>query len=692
MIYTKGMENEILKFIEDNEILSFDTETTGLNVRKDRIMGFGISSNSVSYYIPLLDWDVRSSKVDFVDTPDDFIKQVLQSLSTKKLITWNASFDLRITKNNLGADLISALYADVLLLKHTVDEEMPFGLKEVASKIFGADVKKEKEEMQESIKRNGGSAKEYYKAATELLGKYCEQDCLLTFRLFEHYSHSLHAQGLEDFYYRSEVLPLYREVTIPMESRGIRLDLPLLNKTLVDIDQDLVKLEKSIQASIYPHLDIFTKWFLNKDYPLQTFTGKVPAWAKKHKTQLEAFKAENSGYMFNLLSKHHLKKLFFDTLKETPLSTTPTGLPQVDEDFLASIAPKYVWVEKLIQFNKLTKIKGTYIERFLEEQEDGRFYPSFQQHRTISGRYGSNLQQLPRAVSGDDVVSKYTSLVRKFFIADEGSVFIDTDYESLEPHIFAHVSGDPALINIFESGLDFYSEIAIRTEKYTEYSSDKSAPNYLGKLNKAARQKAKSYALGIPYGMTDYKLQFEINVSQEQASTLIEDYLNAFPELHKWMLYSKEYLYKHGYIKSEAGRIRHMPRAKQIKEVYPFDISNSLNLWKRFNEQPALYQKMKQVRKELINYENNSRNFQIQSLAASIVNRAAISLNRYFRLNNIDALVVAQVHDQLVVSLRDLTKKDVVKSEIQRIMETVMQLKVKLKAPPTEGVNLAESH
>ncbi len=672
--YIKEFDLEtILKFIDENEVIAYDTETTGLNVRKDVVIGFGISSVNRGFYIPVYRWDTESASLLPTGLPH---QKILAALKTKKLLTWNASFDMRITKNNLGVDLLDNLHADVLLLKHTCDEEFPFGLKEVGAKIFGSDVTKEKEEMLESIKKNGGSAKQYFKADTEILGKYCIQDCVLTFRLFEHYSNSLHAQGLTDFYYHSEVVPLYKQVTIPMENAGVDLDVELLERSLKEINEDLYSIEYTIQKAIEPHLGLFTAWFLNKDYPTKTRTGKAPAWTKRHASQYDAWRADNTGYMFNLQSKYHLKKLFFDTLGEEPLSKTPTGMPQVDEDFLLHISSKYDWVKSLIEFNKLTKIKGTYIERFLEENEDGRFYPSFMQHRTVSGRYGSDLQQLPRLVSGDSVVTKHNNRVREFIKAPTGHKLISADYAQLEPRCFAHTSGDSALQHIFREGTDFYTTIAKKTEGLEDVSKD-------------ARQKAKAYALGIAYGMTGYKLKFEIDCDQDTADGLVSDYLRAFPELAHWMEESKHAAYMEGFVQSQAGRIRHLGKAKQIYERYGTTILDDLRLWQQFNKNPTAYEKAKTDRREFKNLCNNAINFQVQSLAASIVNRAAISINKRFKAEGMRSVIVAQIHDELVVRAPD-NEVHVACIIMKTCMENVTKLDVPLIAEPKVGDNFAQ--
>ncbi len=361
-----------------------------------------------------------------------------------------------------------------MLAKHTIDEERPFGLKDVGVKIYGDQERREQLDLYESIKANGGTKTEYYKADLDIMGNYCIKDCHLTFRLAFHYVTKMDKQ-LENFFFKDEVMPLYKEVTIPMELLGVPLDIKGLKRQQSDIASDIKKLEEQIQSSISPLLkDVFEPWYLDKEhYPKRTgpFAQALCKYAdlslphtgsgaysltRKALESLEdsiykGFLQEKSwlpdnvirevqlsmvkGYMFNLQSNRHLKKLFFETLKETPVSKTPTGQPQVNDEFIELMAEKYDWAKLLIDYNKLTKIKGTYIDRFLNEAQDGIFYPSFFQHRTISGRYGSDLQQLPRPLEegqASPMVIKYNNQLRKNFIAGENYVFIDSDYEEYQ--------------------------------------------------------------------------------------------------------------------------------------------------------------------------------------------------------------------------------------------------------------------
>jgi DNA polymerase I-like protein with 3'-5' exonuclease and polymerase domains len=751
---------EMIQHIKEHSIVSFDTETTSLNTRKGKVIGISVTGEvGKGYYMPTMvyDGELRDSYIDGI-LCHDLAKKTINLLSKKKLIGHNLSFDVRIVKSNYGIDLVDSIYADTMLLVHTVCEEGAgngtasiFALKEIAISIqeqLGLDIEKEANEEQlalkASIKANGGSTTkdnyEIWKADMKILSDYACADTDLTLRIFNHYEPILEEEGLTKLFYEEEVMPLYREVTIPMESNGMELNMELIQSSREEITKELSFYKKEVVEELikipevrewvvsraikeFPssHKGNFAQMLLeyNKvslpvsektgkflinasnvsklpDSPIKNYltTGLPFGIEDEHLTKISVllWKKSQDGEYFNIQSKTHMGEIAFKALKFKPLAQTDAGKSKFDEEFIQSIAKNNRWAKLLRIYNKLLKIKSTYMDRFLDNQEDGLYYFYYKQHGTVSGRYGSDAQQLPRPIDeGEDeeIIIKYNNLIRAFFISKPGKVFIDCDYESLEPRVFAHVSGDEGLKDIFRNNWDFYSTIAIRTEGLSQYSPNKKDPNYLRNAAPQVRTKAKSYSLGIPYGMEAYALGKSIDVSTKAAQVLIDGYLDSFPNLRNWMEESKKFVKRNGYIKNQVGRIRHLPKVSYLYEKFGDKLlDRTFQSWLMSQLEEDLVINMVRDYK---NGVNNSMNFQIQSLAASIVNRAAIEINRALKEHGIDGLVVAQIHDQLVVEIEESQAEEFSKI-VRDKMENTTKLSLPLVAPPAISKNLKEGH
>lgn len=737
---------DMTTFIDNTKTLAFDTETTGLNTIQDKVIGFSVGISGEAYYIPHLTWDTATESLAEVFSFDE-ISGLLNKLKTKRLVTWNGSFDIRFVDNFFGIDLTNALHAEVMLMKHTTAEEGDFSLKGNAiayQSEIGLDIESEANQEQIAIKanvlKNGGvltrEKYELYKADLEVMGKYAAADADLTFRLFELFEKKLEDENLTEFFYETEVMPTYKEVVMTMERNGVKLDLDLIHKTDDSIKKEITNLEKEVidHLNSLPEVKQYKQDKAVESYPASR-KGKFATYLlDKYKLPLE--RTKSGAYSFtakaisklpesfvrsyllseieldpsisldismalydqyealNIGSKKQMGDIVFGYLNIEPLGETKGGSPQFNEEFIQHIADKYAfgWAKALSNFNKLIKIKGTYIDRFLDNQIDGYYFFSYKQHGTISGRLSGDAQQLPRPKEEgevDEIVRKYINEIRAFFIAGEDRVFIDCDYESLEPHIFAHVSGDERLRDIFRKGHDFYSTIAIATEKIEGMSADKKAPNYLGKLDKPRRQASKCYSLGVPYGMSDYALGMTLEVKTEEAKKLIDGYLNGFPELKKWMHKSEKLAQHQGYIVTEAGRVRHLPKAKELYKAHgnkllDYKYRNTIKKKYGTEEVLAMYRDYK-------NAVNNAKNVQIQSLGASIINQASVIIMREFVKRGYDAWVCAQLHDQLIFNV-PLDKVDICKTIIQDFMENTTKLSVDLKAPPAVAKNWRDGH
>lgn len=757
IIDTNTEAMKLLQILKPNDIIAFDLETTGLNVRKEQVTDIALYDGKTAYNIVHRKWN--GTELEEV-VSKQVCALILNKLKKCKLRTWNGSFDTRFVYHYFGINLIESIWEDGMLKAHLAEENrFSYGLKEIAADVYGENATAEKTDMLQSIKANGGTAKQYFMADSNIRAKYAMQDVKLTYSLCEHFQEQLAADGLEEFY-QLETMELYRHVTIYAELYGIPVDVPFMQTTQAELSGLLIELEEQIQAEIAPLLNSFNSWYMNKNYPFELnskfkqklgeliapelwprlesgklsfnaadlkrakeltkteikkgvsrpllqesdfenyISGKIRMPSELvYKVQRALMEEDGIKHIFNLSSKDHLKRLFFGTstvesvLKEIPISTTDKGSPQVDDEFLSAMALKYDWVKKLQRLNSLNKIKSTYVDRFLEEQENGIFYPSFYQHRTTSGRYSGDFQQLPRIKNEeeepDEVVREFTSRIRNFFIAGVGKKFVDADYSSLEVVVFADDAEDEPLLNIIKNKEDFYSRLAILVYDLPEYSADKSSPVFLKKHRPEIRQAAKAFALGIRYGLGEYKLHKDLNITQQEAKRIVDSYFSSFPKLKSRMDDLQDSARRLGYVKSKAGRIRHLPEIPKIIDKWGECILNGLDLWKEWNEYPEQYEAAKRDARVLNNLLNNALNFPIQSFAASIVNRASIRLSKQFRKDGINAYIAANVHDEILVRC-DENCVDIVKQYMREYMENTTTLLVPLEAEPIVGDRYGE--
>jgi DNA polymerase I-like protein with 3'-5' exonuclease and polymerase domains len=743
IIWTEEDLQSALAFIAAQDLLGFDVETDGVNPRKNKTIGIGVADLHEGYYLPLFGYNKQDDKLEPVHERD-FIMRFLNALKGKKLLAFNGAFEAGFCQEDLSWDFIENFYSDQMLMLHLLDEnKYNYGLKDNAEQEWGEVATEAQRQMLASVAANGGTEKEYFKSDVQPLGHYCVWDCALTVGLYLRDLPKLKQQGLDKFFFEDETMPAYKYAVIPMELNGIRLDMPLLESALSEIRTDLTNLNSEILQEISPLLQEFNSWFYNNEYPPKrtgpfaqavvdlfapdslprTATGSYSFAAKAVEDMPESFvkqwllekqllsasqirltqlKLHNNQPTFNLLSGDHLKRLFFEKLKENPLSRTkptnrfPDGSAQVDDKFLELMAKKYEWAAKLQTYRRLTKIHGTYFERIYNESETGRFYPSYFCHRTKTGRQSGDFQQLPRPLSPEDesneMIRKHNNKIRALFIADEGYKFLDADYNSLEVVVFADDSGDEGLLNIIRQDKDFYSEIAIGAQKLGNlYSSDKSAPNFLKKHRPDIRQSAKPYALGFRYGEEPYKLHMETGWPKEECDAIYNNYFTAFPGLKQKMDYYIHEVCTKGYVTSKAGRRRRQYQAVRIYQEHGLGILNSLELWKKYNEEPALYARMKKLRKDFKSIINSSLNFPIQSMAASIVSRAAWKLALWLKENCPSAKLVASIHDQLICHCPE-EHLEYVKANMRRIMEETTKLSVPLIADPAISENMRDGH
>lgn len=685
LVKTLSDLKSLREYLVDKEYVSFDTETTGVD-KESKIIGLSVSADvDVGYYVVLSHFDHLTNDMISLTTELE-VKDLLIQLKAKKLIMHNAIFDCMMVENNYNISFIDSVHTDTMLLGHLLDENRSNGLKELGTALYGDDVRKEQAEMKASVEANGGSltkvAFELYKADCDLIGKYGAKDAILTLRLFYEFIPKLIEENLYDFFY-NETMPLLKGPTYDLNSTGLKVDATKLEKLKGELEAECM------MAQDFIHKEIET--YVKEKYPAKNAKTTFNITSKKQLAWLLFYELDNE---FGLLTDggkelcHKLgmkipysqfaKREFIKFCRENKgqiyekecvnLKTKKTTRPKkigdpwiylaCDKTVLTKLSKKYKWVEKLLEFNKNSKLLSTYVEGIKSRMKYNVIRPSFIQIGTTSGRYSSrnpNFQNLPR----DD------KRVKACIVSRPGKVFVGADYSQLEPRVFASFSKDKRLLDCFKNGDDFYSVIGMEVFEKFNMSLKKSDENSFAKKYPKLRDISKVIALSATYGTTAPKMAPAIGKSIDECQEIIDSYFKKFPNVKTFMLESHRQAIDNGIVFNYFGRPRRMPKAMDIPKIYgnqpheklPYEARNMLNL---------------------------AINHIIQSTAASIMNRAAIKftneIKELTRENPMwgEVRLVMQIHDQIIAE-----GPSELGEEIKKIMKDSMENTVKL-----EGVDL----
>ncbi len=281
---------------DDVQIVAFDIETNSVVEKTARVIGVGVSYEiGTGIYIPFAEYDPKTGKlIDLMprDFEQSFVEALCEILMKKYLIMHNGVFDIAVMYHSYGINLTDALWADTLLMKHTVSEERPFGLKELAN-LYKEHIgfteeeaaNQEQMDLKDSVVKNGGrwvkDEKEIFKGDLDLIGKYCCADCDLTLKIYNYLSDILKDENLEDFYYNQEVMPLYKKATIQMKIGGVFVDVEYFNKLEKELEDDILKLSDEIFKMIEDDARPLVEKILDEKVK-ETRTGKFAEGALRY--------------------------------------------------------------------------------------------------------------------------------------------------------------------------------------------------------------------------------------------------------------------------------------------------------------------------------------------------------------------------------------------------------------------------
>ena len=359
----------------------------------------------------------------------------------------------------------------------------------------------------------------------------------------------------------------------------------------------------------------------------------------------EALIYELAGEEFNINSTQQFGRILFDKLGLPPVKKTKTGY-STNADVLEKLRDKHPIVEAVLDYRQLAKLKSTYVDGLTKViAADGRIHTSFQNTVTATGRLSStepNLQNIP-------VRTELGAELRKMFVAPAGRVLVDADYSQIELRLLAHIAGDEHMIAAFRTGEDIHTVTAsqvfgVPPEQVTH----------------EMRRRAKAVNFGIVYGISDFSLSQDIGVTRAEAKAYMEKYFEKYSGVHAYMTQVVERAKADGYVSTLMGRRRWLPELK----------SSNFNL-RSFGERVAL-------------------NMPIQGTAADLIKKAMLHVDSRLRREGLEARLVLQVHDELIVECPE-GEAEQVQRLLAEEMEHVAELAVPLTAEAHAGKSWAEA-
>ena len=364
--------------------------------------------------------------------------------------------------------------------------------------------------------------------------------------------------------------------------------------------------------------------------------------------ELESKAYSLAGAEFNLNSPKQLQEILYDKLSLPILKKTPKGQPSTAESVLQRLAEDFPIVQTILNYRTTAKLKTTYTDKLplMVNQDTGRVHTSYHQAVTATGRLSSsdpNLQNIPiRTVEG--------RRIRQAFIAPKGFQILAADYSQIELRIMAHNSQDPGLLDAFQAGLDIHQATAAEI-----FAVD------LQSVSAEQRRSAKAINFGLIYGMSAFGLTRQLGITRGDAQEYIELYFARYPKVKEYMDAIRNQARESGFVETVFGRRLYLP-----------DIDSRNYQRRQYAERSAI-------------------NAPMQGTAADIIKKAMIDLEQRLVAESINAKIIMQVHDELVLEVED-SSVGAVSEFVTEAMGKAADLDVVLKVDLGVGENWDQAH
>ena len=365
-------------------------------------------------------------------------------------------------------------------------------------------------------------------------------------------------------------------------------------------------------------------------------------------TKLETEAYELADQEFNLGSPKQLQEIFFEKLKYPVLQKTPGGQPSTAENVLQQLSEDYELPKIILEHRTLSKLKSTYTDKLPSQisPNTGRIHTSFNQTGTSTGRLSSsdpNLQNIP-------IKTEDGRRIRQAFEAPSGYQLISADYSQIELRVIAHLSKDEGLLKAFKEGQDIHSSTASEVFGVG-----------LKEVEPDQRRSAKAINFGLIYGISAFGLSKQLGINRNLAAEYMDTYFSRYPGVRKYMDRVKSEAKKIGYVETLYGRRLYLP-----------EISTGNAIRRQAAERVAI-------------------NAPVQGTAADIMKKAMLSVSDSLKKLKIDAKLILQVHDELVVESQEKDTEKVTKI-LSDSMSKAAKLSVPLEVEIGIGKNWDQAH
>ncbi len=489
LVDTPDKRINLIKDLESRPSFCFDTESTGLDTNKADLVGIAFCFKpKEAYYLPLPD-----DRNDAIRMLNDF-KPVFENEKTEKT-GQNLKYDISLLRW-YNIEVKGKLF-DTMLAHYLIEPDLRHNMDYLAETYLNY----KPVSIETLIGKKGKQQKSMRTVDIDTLKEYACEDADITQQLKLAFEPML-VDTKTDKLFKNIEIPLV-PVLASMEAEGIKLDTSALKEYSVELEKDIIKLEKEIY--------------------------------------------EQAGVDFNISSPKQLGGILFERLKITDKpKLTKTKQYSTSEDVLIKLVNKHPVIKMILDYRSLTKLKSTYVDALpaLINPKDGRIHTSYNQAVAATGRLSSNnpnMQNIPvRTERGREIR-------RSFVPRDENHVLLSADYSQIELRIMAELSQDENMMESFRNDEDIHSATAARVYGVP-----------IDAVTKDMRRMAKTVNFGIIYGISAFGLSERLNIPRRDAADIIDQYFAQYPGVRNYMEKTIDFARVHGYVETIMGRRRYL--------------------------------------------------------------------------------------------------------------------------------------